>query len=158
VLFAANQQLPLPDDPVAALWQCATALREHRGDGHVALLVATDLSGVEAHQLVVGAGAIDDDRLRSVRGWSDGEWTQAKDRLVARGLLAADGTLTEAGAALREDVEVRTDDLAMQPYTDGLTEPGLDLLPTLLAPLGRAIAQSGVIPFPNPIGFTISPG
>src|SRR4051812_33538970 len=30
VLFAANQQLPLPDDPVAALWQCATSLREHR--------------------------------------------------------------------------------------------------------------------------------
>ena len=57
-----------------------------------------------------------------------------------------------------QDVEARTDDLALQPYTDGLTEPGLDLLPTLLAPLGRAIAQSGVIPFPNPIGFTISPG
>jgi hypothetical protein len=31
-LFAANQQLPLPDDPVAELWQLCTALREHRGD------------------------------------------------------------------------------------------------------------------------------
>lgn len=30
-LFAANRDLPVPDDPVEALWQAATALREHRG-------------------------------------------------------------------------------------------------------------------------------
>jgi hypothetical protein len=153
VLFAANQQLPLPDDPVAALWQCATSLREHRGVGHVALLVGADLSGLEAHQLVVGAGVIGDERLRSVRGWGEDTWNEAKERLVARGLLTAEGRLTDAGADLRVDLERRTDELAHQPYVDGLTEPGLDLLPSLLAPLGTAVTGSGIIPFPNPIGL-----
>lgn len=37
-LFAANAALPIADDPVTALWQTATTLREHRGDGHVAAL------------------------------------------------------------------------------------------------------------------------
>ena len=62
--------------------------------------------------------------------------------------------LTEDGAAFRDDLERRTDELAYQPYRDGLTEPGLDLLPSLLAPLGTAVAGSGIIPFPNPIGLT----
>lgn len=38
-LFAANRALPWPTDPVAALWHATTLLREHRGDGHVAVLV-----------------------------------------------------------------------------------------------------------------------
>jgi hypothetical protein len=152
-LFAANQQLPLPDDPVAALWQCATSLREHRGDGHVALLVAHDLPGIDAHQLVVGTGVIDDERLRSVRGWSEEEWALAKERVTVRGLLDDDGRLTDVGVALRSEIEQRTDELSFQPYVDGLTEPGLDLLPSLLRPLSRAVAETGIIPFPNPIGL-----
>src|SRR4051794_20180045 len=34
-LFAANADLPWPAEPHLALWQAATMLREHRGDGHV---------------------------------------------------------------------------------------------------------------------------
>jgi hypothetical protein len=153
-LFASNQQLPLPDDPVAALWQCATSLREHRGDGHVAMLVGYDVSGLEAHQLVVAAGLIESERLRSVRGWSEDQWAAARDSVTAKGWVAEDGAITEAGAQLREAVERRTDAVAMQPYTDGLTEPGLDLLPSLLAPLSRAVVAAGIMPFPNPIGLT----
>ena len=37
-LFAANAALDWPDDPLDVLWHAATLLREHRGDGHVALL------------------------------------------------------------------------------------------------------------------------
>ena len=37
---AANQALPRPAQPHLALWQAATTLREHRGDGHIAVLVA----------------------------------------------------------------------------------------------------------------------
>lgn len=36
---------------MAALWQVATTLREHRGDGHVALLAGAALAGCEAHIL-----------------------------------------------------------------------------------------------------------
>jgi hypothetical protein len=154
VLFASNQQLPLPADPVAALWQCATSLREHRGDGHVAMLVGYDISGLEAHQLVVAAGLIDTERLRSVRGWTEGEWGACRDSVMAKGWVSEDGTITDAGAQLRDAIERRTDAVAMQPYADGLTEPGLDLLPSLLAPLSRAVVAAGLMPFPNPIGLT----
>ena len=44
-LFAANQALRWPDEPVAALWHAATLLREHRGDAHVAVLTAQGVSG-----------------------------------------------------------------------------------------------------------------
>ena len=151
-LFAANQSIELPADPVAALWQVATSLREHRGDVHVALLVAEDLSGIDAHQLVVGAGLIGDERLRSVRGWTEAEWASAKGGLVSRGLLDTEGELTPAGRELHARIEDRTDQLADQPYVDGLTEAGLGLLPGLVRPLARAISSAGVIPFPNPIG------
>jgi hypothetical protein len=34
VLAAANAALPVPAEPAARVWQAATLLREHRGDGH----------------------------------------------------------------------------------------------------------------------------
>ncbi|WP_372345490.1 hypothetical protein [Streptomyces sp. KL116D] len=38
-LAAANAELPWPDALHLVLWQAATVLREHRGDGHVAALL-----------------------------------------------------------------------------------------------------------------------
>ena len=152
-LFAANQALPLPDDPVAALWQCCTSLREHRGDGHVAALVAADISGVEAHQLMVGSGYIADEPIRASRGWDEDDWLAAKDRLRARDLIDDAGSLTAAGRAERDRIETITDELAMQPYRDGLTEAGLDLMPSLLRPIARAIYDAGILVFPNPMGL-----
>lgn len=148
-IFAANQALGQPADPVAALWQCATSLREHRGDGHVAALVATDVSGIEAHQLVVAGGRISDELLRSVRGWTADEWGSAKDRLAGQGLIDDSG-LTTLGRDLVDGLESVTDDLATQPYRDGLTEAGMDLLPTLLRPIARALTASGILPIINP--------
>ena len=40
-----------PSEPVARLWHAATLLREHRGDGHIAALVAAGIGGTEAHVL-----------------------------------------------------------------------------------------------------------
>jgi hypothetical protein len=152
-LFAANQALPLPDDPVAALWQCCTSLREHRGDGHVAALVAADISGVESHQLMVGSGYITDDPIRASRGWDEDDWMAAKDRLRSRDLIDDAGLLTAPGRAERDRIETITDELAMQPYRDGLTEAGLDLMPSLLRPIARAIYDAGILVFPNPMGL-----
>lgn len=41
-LAAANSALPVEPDPYRRLWQAATTLREHRGDGHVIALVERD--------------------------------------------------------------------------------------------------------------------
>lgn len=50
------------------------------------------------------------------RGWSREEWTVARDRLTARGLIHPDdGTATEAGRSLRHQVERHTDQLAAAP-------------------------------------------
>ncbi len=152
-IFAGNQDLPLPDDPVAALWQSVTSLREHRGDGHVAMLVGYEVSGLEAHHLSVAAGMADDARLREVRGWDEDVWEAARARVADKGWVDSEGRLTDAGAQLRSAVERRTDAIAMQPYADGLTEPGLELLPSLLRPLANAVVDSGLLPFPNPIGL-----
>jgi len=156
-IFAVNQALGRPADPVAALWQCATSLREHRGDGHVAALVATDVSGIEAHQLVVAGGRINDELLRSVRGWTTDEWVAAKDRLLGQGLIDDSG-LTTLGRDLVDGLESVTDDLATQPYRDGLTEAGMDLLPTLLRPISRALTASGILPITSPTGVPSDAG
>ena len=54
VLAAANAALPVPGEPAARVWHAATLLREHRGDGHSAALLAADIDGCEA--LVLRAG------------------------------------------------------------------------------------------------------
>jgi hypothetical protein len=52
-LGGPNAALPVPAEPLARLWHAATVLREHRGDGHVAALVAAGLDGCEALALRV---------------------------------------------------------------------------------------------------------
>ena len=147
-LFAANQALALPEDPVAALWQCCTSLREHRGDGHVAALVAEGLTGLEAHLLAGMPLAL----LEVARGWTADEVEAARSGMAERGLLD-DDALTADGQALKDGIERRTDDAALQPWRDGLTEAGFDLVPSLLRPIREAVLATGLLPFPNPIGL-----
>jgi hypothetical protein len=148
-LGAANAALPWPDKPVEALWHAATVLREHRGDGHVAVLSAEGVDGVEAHVL---RDAEEGNRasIMAIRGWTDVEWDDGVARLAARGLLAPAGGLTAEGAALRAHIEQRTDDLAAAPYRD--VDPAeLVALADVLRPLARGLATSAV-PYPNPTG------
>ncbi|MFC4906439.1 SCO6745 family protein [Actinomadura gamaensis] len=149
-LFAANRALPWPDDPVAALWQGTTSLREERGDGHVGILTAEGLDGCEANIL---AGATSEnspsDWLKEARAWPDAEWTAAQDRLKARGLLDPRGTATAEAHSLKAHIESRTDALAARPLR-ALTDP--DHLAKALEPLALAVAASGDLPFPNPMG------
>lgn len=156
VLAAANQDLPLDEDPVARLWQLTTTLREHRGDGHVAALVANDVDGCEAHVLLAAAEHLPAELFRTTRGWTDDDWGVATDRLAGRGLLESGAVLprlTMEGSTLRAVIEDQTDRGAMQPYRDGLTDAGLELLVTLAAAAGRAVTDAGVLTFPNPMGL-----
>jgi helix-turn-helix protein len=158
-LFAANAALPPPGDPVARLWQLATTLREHRGDGHIAALVTAGVTGLQAHLLQVADGRFPDALIRQARGWSDQEWAAATETLQARGLLTA-GTaskLTDAGHALLDTIESNTDERA---WTGGLSllgEQGADEIVALLRPSVRAVVASGILPEVNPTGVP-SPG
>lgn len=150
-LFAANRAVPPPDDPVAALWQAATTLREHRGDGHVACLVAAELRGCAIHVLFAAGEGVPPALLRDNRGWTEADWAAATAELEERGLVA-EGALTRAGERLRADIEGRTDHLAGAAYTT-LSEDERGELLRLLGPPARAVVASGVIPYPNPMGL-----
>lgn len=149
-LGAANAALPRPDEPLARLWQAATTLREHRGDGHIAALVAAGVDGCEA---LVWRAALDDNRqqMQQYRGWPDEQWDAAQRRLVDRGWMDTDGSVTAAGRAAHDDVEATTDRLAAQPW-QLLGGERTARLAELLAPIGAAAAT--VLPYPNPVGVT----
>lgn len=147
-LGTANATLPLPEDPVAALWQLATTVREHRGDGHMAALLTNGLSGLEATHLQLPTTGFGSEAMRQVRGWSAEDWSAARESLVARGLLSSDG-LTDEGRALVAAVEDLTDSLSWQ---GGLSSVPVDDVVGVLAPSVAAVWDSGLLPAANPIG------
>ncbi|MBF6163576.1 hypothetical protein IU486_02165 [Streptomyces gardneri] len=155
VLFAANADLPLPADPVAALWQLATSLREHRGDGHVAALVTHGLTGRQALVAQVAAGKAPESVMRPARGVSEAEWADAFDELRARGAVGGEPvtpTLTSSGAALLAQVEAETDEAAWTGALATLSADAITELTTSLEPLVRRV-QEAVVPPLNPVGM-----
>ena len=151
-LFAANAELRSPADPVAALWQAATTMREERGDSHVALLTGAGLDGCEVHVLAAAADGVAASLYQQSRGWSDDDWAAAVERLATRHLVEGDGALTDAGRSARASIERRTDELSIAPY-EALGDNGVAALLAALEPAATRIAASGEIGYPNPMGL-----
>jgi Helix-turn-helix family len=141
-LFAAHASLAWPTEPHLVLWHAQTLLREYRGDGHIAALVADGVTGIEALLMHGGTGAIAAGVLQRSRSWDDDAWTAASDRLIDRGLLDPDGTLSQLGSERRQWVEDRTDALALSAY-EAIGEDGCDRLRELCRPLSQAIVAAG---------------
>jgi hypothetical protein len=139
-LAAAHLATPVPDEAHLALWWGISVLREHRGDGHIAALVDAELTGIEALVLHAASGEIPRLALQGTRAWTDDEWAIATEALAGRGLVEADGTATGAGAQLRDDLEDRTDRLALQPL-EAIGEDGVAELRALVRPWSTAIVQ-----------------
>ncbi len=154
-LFAGHAALPVPDDPVLRLWWAATLIREHRGDGHVAALVAAGLDGLEANVLMAGTGAVTRERFQGARSWTDDEWDAAVVGLAGRGLVTGGGDLTDTGRQLRAEVEDVTDDLAREPWAH-LGADATARLDALLVPIHRRVLAAGRIPEGNPIGLPLA--
>jgi hypothetical protein len=151
-LFAANAALPWPDVPHLALWHALTCLREHRGDGHNAALVAAGLDGCQAHVLAGAAGGTPRDVLQPTRGWSDDDWEAAVASLATRGLLDAGGAITGAGRSLHQAVERTTDEQAAVPWAV-VPDRSVALVLEALLPWAQAIHGSNQIRQPNPMGL-----
>ncbi len=149
-LFCANAALPRAEDPVEQLWQLCTAVREHRGDGHVAVLASEGVAGPEAHLLLIADNAMDEEMFLRARGFSAEQWSAAKVRLGAKGLLVG-SKLTQNGKVLRSKIESRTDHLAGHALTV-LDEEEHARLHDALETTTRAIQSDGVLPVSNPIG------
>jgi hypothetical protein len=148
VLAAADAALPVPEEGLARLWQAATVLREHRGDGHFAALAAADIDGCEAVALRCCLDLRRED-LQPVRGWTDQAWDDAVSRLAERGWIGADGELTSAGREAHAAVENATDWAAARPWTRLGLATTADLV-SVLTPL--ALACASALPYPSPIG------
>jgi hypothetical protein len=147
-LAAANADVAPPGTPFADLWQALTVLREHRGDGHIALLTAAGLGPTEAlvlHQAWLPA--LDRGMLQGTRRWGDDDWDAAVQRLRDRGWLDDDGAPTDEGAARRRRLEDETHALAAPPY-EALGATASRRLFDLLLPLFDALEASGAFPFP----------
>ncbi|MEU0570978.1 hypothetical protein ABZ297_37075 [Nonomuraea sp. NPDC005983] len=150
-LAGANLDLPWSDQPHVALWQAATVLREHRGDGHLAALQAAGLDGCEALVSFAAIGAAPVANFAG-RGWSEQEWREARERLASRGLVDADGQATDQGRALREQVERMTDELAAEPWRE-LGEARADRLAQLCSPALGAVFEAGLLPMTSTLGI-----
>jgi hypothetical protein len=150
-LFAAHASLPWPDPANAALtlWHAQTLLREFRGDGHIAVLVAEGLSGVDAHVTHLATGQMPVELMRATRAWPDEAFDASVQSLIGRGLVTRenDGTLhlTEAGVAQRQHIEDRTDELAAPPYHAAGDERCAELR-RAARPLSQGIVDAGLSP------------
>ena len=147
-LYAGHAALPWPSEPHLVLWHAVSLLREYRGDGHIAALVAAGVGPAEALHLHATSGEFPVDLLKLTRAWPEDEWGAALARLVDAGLMVADGALTESGSALRQHVEDTTDALAMAPWLH-LGAAGCARLGELGTPLTRAILEGGGFPLPR---------
>jgi hypothetical protein len=146
MLFAGLSSLPWPTADHMVAWHAGKLLREHRGDGHVACLVAEGLSGIDA--LVVHEAfdpAFPKGLLRRMRGWSEEDWSKAIDELRARGWLTADDvpTLTADGWRRRRRIEELTDERAAVAF-EAVGPTGVERMIELGAAAAAALRAAGL--------------
>lgn len=151
-LFAANRALDWPDEPVAKLWHAVTLLREHRGDAHVAVLAAEGISGRECNVLHAAAGRVPVEMIKRSRDYDDEQWEFYLDALRGRGWLDDRGELTDAGRAVKQHIEDRTDALALSAL-DALTDAEVESLFASLTPITRLVVAAGDVPVATPMGL-----
>lgn len=145
-LYAAHADLPVPEQPHLAYWHAATLLREHRGDGHLTALLSAGLDPVEALVSHTATGKGMSPRwVLGTRGWHRADWDAASGRLRERGLLDDAGELTDAGTALRAELEEHTDRLDTAPY-EHLGAAGVERLTELARGFLMAAAGAGAFP------------
>ena len=141
-MYAAVRTLPLPTEPLARLWHGANLLREHRGDGHVAALVTMGVGGTEAHVLHALSDGTPAEQFGRLWHLPRARLDAVVDGLRSRGLIGADGWLSDTGRQLKERVEALTDDLAAPAY-DVLDPDEPDQLLERLEPLAGVLVEAG---------------
>jgi hypothetical protein len=116
-LAAAWASVALTGNASVDAWLATCVIRESRGDGHIALLVAEGIGPLESHLMTQGDRPALRSTLETLRGWTPAEIEEAVEGLRERRLLDAEGMRTDAARALRADIERRTDALSAGPWT-----------------------------------------
>jgi hypothetical protein len=145
-LYAAHAALPWPNSVHSRLWHAVTLLREYRGDGHIAALMAGGLSGLEALITHTAAGiGFSVEFAKRLRAWSDEQWQAGVDRLRDRRVVDDAGALTAEGTELRSRVEDLTDQLAYAPWQVLSDDDGAEVA-RLADAIRAAVNAAGVFP------------
>jgi hypothetical protein len=141
-LYAALRTLAVPTEPLARLWHAATLLREHRGDGHIAALMADGVGGAEAHWLHAVAQGMPGHEFGRIHHLPASHLSTVGDRMRTRGLIDDEGLITALGRETKDRVEKVTDELAEPAYA--VLEPSeLDQLVADLRPIAAALDAAG---------------
>ena len=145
-LYAGHAELEWPKEPHLALWHASTLLREHRGDGHIAVLVTNGLAGLPAliTHTATGKGFVPA-AAKATRGWSEEEWDAAVAGLREEGILDGAGALTAKGESLRERIEDQTNAAAVAPWRHLGAEKAARLR-DLGRTFSRAVVEAGAYP------------
>ncbi len=112
-LFNGLRELPLPATAQGRLWRAAELVREHRGDGHLAVCVAAGLDALEANvftELWLGYSL---GEYSGTRGFGPDQMARAVASLERRGWVR-DGSLTDSGRLARIALEDATDESQRQ--------------------------------------------
>jgi hypothetical protein len=142
VLAAANASVALPSDPLVALWQQITVVREWRGDAHLVVLADNGLGPCDCLVLHTATGGLPTALARTTRQWNDEEWAAATARLVARGWLDSHAVITDAGSAARERIDAETDEHCAALWAP-IGNAGARRLASLIAPITDAFTAAG---------------
>ncbi len=137
-MYAALRSIPIPEDVVARLFHAAALLREHRGDGHISALMVEGVGGLQAHVLLALDMDMPAEKFGRIHHLPAAQLGAVVDGMRDRGLIGDDGWLSEKGRAVKQRVEVLTDDLAAKPY-ESLTSDELDELIDTLEPLAKLL-------------------
>ena len=137
-MYAALRALPLPEEPVARLFRAASLLREHRGDGHIAALMAEGIGGLEAHVLLALDMGIPARSFGRIHHLPNAQLIDLIDGMKDRGLVKDEATFTPAGRRVKNRVEALTNELAVAPY-EALETAELDELIAALEPLAQRL-------------------
>jgi hypothetical protein len=141
-VYAGLRSLPWPGTPLGDLWRACDMVRERRGGSHLNAWTAAGLSAVEIQLLTerwrttTNPGSTTAEQM----GYSGDEIAAALAGFRARGLLDADGALTDDGREYREGIE-RATDLQETELVDALGDD-VDELFELMAPWARAVVAS----------------
>jgi hypothetical protein len=140
-MYAALRALPLPGQPVARLFHAGSLLREHRGDGHVAALMAEGIRGLEAHVLLAIDMGIPAPAFGRIHHLPAAQLTGLIDGMRTRGLIRNEVSFTPAGRQAKDRVEALTDKLAAVPY-EALETAECGELIAALQPLARRLIDA----------------
>lgn len=143
-MYAGLTALQVPAQPLGRAWRLAERLREFRGDAFRCAWSAAGLSGCQIQLLTEMIAGFPRHIYTAGRVWSEEQMNAAEAVLTERGLVA-DGQPTDAGRALREDIE-RAVDTACLPMVEDVGDDFVALATVLTGWFDTIVAGRGHAP------------